>query len=142
MFSLSMLIACGVVGTPETRIRIGAEISLLKNETLKITSATKEDGKIVVVMDLNFNAVTLENFEILLNGYNVDAMDYDREGTAVCNDASVFSKGYVGSVFIVFTDDSITNKQELSEYTMNVIYDDGDTRIGLGKFMLEDDLGN
>ena len=139
MLSASMLVACGGIGSPEVRTYVGVEVSILKEDTVKVTGATKEDGKIVVSMDINFNTIALDDLQIRLSGYDVGTCDYDKEGTLACNEKSVFSKGYVGPAWIVFTNDTITSEQELSEYTIQVEYHKGKTRVLTNKFMLEND---
>ena len=138
LLGLVVLVACGQVGTQKKCITLGTEVSILKKETVKVTGATKEDGKIVVEIETNFSEITLDDFEILLSGYEVDALNYNKTETVACNKSDVFSEGYTGSVTIVFTDDSITKEHELSKYTILVIYDDGNTRIGSDDYLLVD----
>lgn len=139
ILSVSVLVACGGIASPEARTHVGVEVFILKNDTVKVIGATKEDGKIVVSMDINFNTIALDDLQIRLSGQDVGTCDYDKESTIACNEESVFSKGYVGPVLIVFTNDTITSEQELSEYTIQVEYHKGKTRVLTDKFMLEKD---
>lgn len=137
----STLVACGGVTSPEAHIWVGEEVSIFKKDTVKVTGATKEEGKIVVSMDINFNTIALEEMQIWLEGYDVDT-SYDKEETVACNEEVAFLKGYVGQVLIVFTDDAITSEQELSEYTIQMEYHKGETRVLTDELMLEDDRIN
>lgn len=49
---MTVLISCGRVDTPKTCITLGSKVEIFKNETVKVTGATKEAGKIIVEMEI------------------------------------------------------------------------------------------
>ena len=100
-----------------------------------------EDGKIVVVLDLEFDTITLDNFyEIHVHRTEVgyDHVMCDKEETIALNGEDVFSVSHDGEVSLVFQNDyfKATEAEQMYQYMLSMVYDNGDGTCNTHRFLL------
>ena len=118
------LLGCGPDKRPYS-ICVGYSETIVGNNTVEVTGSTVSDGKIVVNLILNFEDLTLNDFlEISLTTgeYNADPFPCNVEETVKENEANIFDTPYQGEVSLVFSDDGISAKDDVTWYYVRLDY--------------------
>lgn len=113
--------------------------NIIGENSVTVIDSTIEDGRIVVVIQMNFKdftlndllSVTIRKSEV---GYEDIACNVAESGKL--NEADIFGALYVGEASLVFTDDSISATHELVDYAMYLNYDNGNGTLTTHRFMI------
>ena len=138
------LLVCGSfagcdIRTPDYAINVGTEQQIVGNDSLKVVSAELSDGIITVTLDLNFETITLSDFEYITVKKSEDGapeIKYDLSESRKQNEGEVFDAPRQGEVTLVFRGDSISSEDDLSTYLLHMGYCREDGTMPHGDFLL------
>jgi len=92
--------------TPSHAVGVGKEKVIFKNDTVKVVSADITDGRITLVLYLDFAEICFEdliNVGVSKAEENAPFVTYNREETQKHNPENIFSAPYTGEVTLIFT---------------------------------------
>ncbi len=138
------LLVCGsfvgcVARKPDYAFNVGNEQQIVGNDSLKVVSAEISEGIITVTIDLNFETITLSDFEYITvrkSEVGAPTIKCDLSESRKQNEGEVFDSPRKGEVTLVFRGDSISSEDELSDYLLHVGYCREDGTMPRGNFLL------
>lgn len=124
--------------TPHSTPAIGKTVTLMENNTVKIDSAQIEDGKITVVLDLDFQDLALSDLKaVYVQRLEMTApcVSFDEAQAIADNPEPALTQPHSGKVTLTFLHESFSSEYDGVEYRFVMKREqdgvDYDTRISL-----------
>lgn len=134
----SSFAGCGI-NSRDYAFIVGTEQQFINNESAKVVAAELVEGVITVTLYLNFETITLSDFEYITVKKNVHGAPEIKCAVSESleqNEANIFDAPYKGEVTLVFRGDSISADDNLSSYLLHMGYCREDGTMPHGNFLL------
>lgn len=118
---------------------MGYSENIINEESVTVVDAFIEDGKISVVLKLDFETITLNDFQgIYLEkmGTGYDIISCDKEETIDFNGEDIFNLTHEGEVILIFRDSIISAAHQPSDYLFYMEYLNGNGTMSTHRFFI------
>lgn len=139
MLCCALLVGCSFEHKGPSWCPMDYPENIVGENSVMVIDSTIEDGKIVVVIQMNFEDFTLDDLlsiAVYKSEVGYENIACNVEESRKLNEADIFGTPYVGEASLVFTDDSISATHELVDYTMYLDYDNGNGTLSTHRFMI------
>jgi hypothetical protein len=124
---------------PESAVNLGTEQVIEGEDSVKVVSASVDDGTMTVVLQLKFDQLKLSDFSDISVKKNTDSAEpvrCDQLRSRELNEKEIFYRSCKGRVTLVFSAESIRSADKPSDYCFYLEYPGEDPAVMVFCFAL------